>query len=82
MPGKLRRLSGGQVVMILSRFGFSIFTQQGSHAKLRRRGTNGEKQTIVVPMHDTLDLGTLRAIIRQTTRFIPLEELHRFFYTG
>ncbi|HHP7231190.1 MAG TPA: type II toxin-antitoxin system HicA family toxin [Xenococcaceae cyanobacterium] len=35
MP-KLRRLSGVEVIAILKRFGFEIYSQRGSHVKLRR----------------------------------------------
>jgi len=34
MP-KLRRLSGDEVIRILERFGFAVYTQKGSHVKLR-----------------------------------------------
>jgi predicted RNA binding protein YcfA (HicA-like mRNA interferase family) len=81
MPRKLRRLSGTDVVNILGLFGFVIISQKGSHAKLRRIGPNGEKQTLVVPLHDELDRGTLRAIIRQASAYIPEHELEPHFYT-
>lgn len=57
MPGKLRRLSGDEAIAILSRLGFEIFSQRGSHVKLRRYGLQGEKQTLVVPRHEELDVG-------------------------
>jgi hypothetical protein len=34
-----------------------------------------------VPAHDELDSGTLRAILRQASRYIPEEELSRHFYS-
>jgi predicted RNA binding protein YcfA (HicA-like mRNA interferase family) len=34
MP-RLRRLSGAEVISILNRFGFTVHSQRGSHAKLR-----------------------------------------------
>ncbi|MDO9333110.1 MAG: type II toxin-antitoxin system HicA family toxin, partial [Dehalococcoidales bacterium] len=36
---------------------------------------------IPVPRHDELDAGTLRAIIRQATRYIPESELRQHFYS-
>lgn len=80
MPGRLRRLSGQDVVAILNRFGFAPLTQRGSHLKLRRSGPQGEKQTLVVPLHEELDRGTLRAIIRQASRYVPEEDLRPHFY--
>ncbi|HUT55005.1 MAG TPA: type II toxin-antitoxin system HicA family toxin [bacterium] len=80
MSAKLKLLSGSDVVKALTCFGFEIFSRSGSHIKLRRLGAQGEKQTLVVPSHDELDAGTLRAIIRQASRYIPEEELRKAFY--
>ena len=82
MPAKLRRLSGREVVAVLQLFGFSVFSTRGSHAKLRRITPDGEKQTLVVPLHDELDRGTLHAIFRQASRYIPQNDLRGHFYTG
>lgn len=78
MP-KLRRISGGEVVTVLAMFGFSVVDQRGSHIKLKREVAAGS-QTLTVPAHAQLDLGTIRAIIRQASRFIPEEELRPHFY--
>jgi len=79
---KLRRLSGSEVIRILEYFGFVVHAQRGSHVKLRRIGPAGEKQTLTIPRHRELDAGTLRAILRQASRYIPSEELRPYFYTG
>lgn len=80
MSPKLRRLSGQQVIRVLRRFGFDVVTQRGSHAKLRRI-TGSERQTLTVPTHRELDVGTLDAIFRQASRYIPPAELRPHFYT-
>ena len=80
MSPKLKRLSGKEVISILNKFGFALFTQRGSHIKLRRIGSAGDKQTLTVPSHDELDVGTLRAIIRQASRYVPEEYLKPYFY--
>ena len=80
MP-KLRRLSGDEVIAVFARFGFSIHDQRGSHAKLRRVGPAGSTQTLTIPRHRELDTGTLRAIIRQASRFILEDQLRPHFYT-
>jgi len=80
MSPKLKRLSGKEVISILNKFGFSFFAQRGSHIKLRRIGSAGDKQTLTVPSHDELDVGTLRAIIRQASRCVPEEYLKPYFY--
>lgn len=80
MP-KLKRLSGAEVVEILTRFGFQIHSQKGSHIKLRRLGESG-KETLIVPNHQQLDTGTCRAILRQASQFIPENELIPYFYSS
>ena len=51
MSPKLARLSGSKVVTIFGKFGFSVVSQRGSHAKLRRTGPIGDKQILTVPLH-------------------------------
>ncbi|MCX8184055.1 MAG: type II toxin-antitoxin system HicA family toxin [Crenarchaeota archaeon] len=79
MP-RLKILGGKDVVKILSRFGFTIISQRGSHVKLRRILPDGTKQSLTIPLHEELDKGTLKAIYRQALRFIPEEELKPHFY--
>jgi hypothetical protein len=49
--------------------------------KLRRISTSGERQTLTIVTHDELDRGTLHAIFRQASRYVPSEDLHPHFYT-
>ena len=81
MPPRLRRLSGKQVVAALSQFGFRVVSQRGSHAKLRRIGRSGAKETMTIPVHGELDAGTVRAIFRQACRYVADEELRPHFYS-
>ncbi|MCF6153872.1 MAG: type II toxin-antitoxin system HicA family toxin [Candidatus Brocadia sp.] len=81
MSPKLKRLSGKEIISTLNKFGFVIFTQRGSHIKLKRIGSAGDKQTLTIPSHDELDVGTLRAIVRQASRYIPEEQLKPYFYS-
>ena len=60
---KLPRISGNNCVKALSRVGFVLKRQEGSHMILRR---NEPFTQLVVPNHKELDRGTLRAIIRQS----------------
>jgi predicted RNA binding protein YcfA (HicA-like mRNA interferase family) len=79
MP-RLRKLSGEEVLQILSDFGFERFSQRGSHIKLRRL-IAGQAQTLTVPNHREIDRGTLQAILRQASKFIAERDLRRRFYT-
>ena len=80
MP-RLRRLSGDQIIGIFISFGFRVSTQRGSHVKLRRVTADGRVQTLTIPRHREMDIGTLQAIYRQASRFIPREQLRVEFYT-
>ncbi len=59
---KLPRVSGHEVVVALTRVGFRVRRQHGSHIILRRDEPFGQT---VVPNHSEIDTGTLRAILRQ-----------------
>jgi len=80
MP-KLRTLSGSDVVKILEKFGFSAYSQKGSHIKLKRVLGDSVKQILTVPNHKELDPGTLKAIFRQSSRFVSEVELRPHFYS-
>ncbi|MBE7519401.1 MAG: type II toxin-antitoxin system HicA family toxin [Thermoflexaceae bacterium] len=79
MP-RFRRLSGPEVLAILGHFGFEVVSQRGSHAKLRRVNDRGVRETPAVPLHDELDIGTCRAILRQASCYVDGDALSRFFY--
>ncbi|MEH2191508.1 MAG: type II toxin-antitoxin system HicA family toxin [Nostoc sp.] len=59
---KLPIISGQECIKALAKAGFYILRQRGSHIILRRDEPFSE---VVVPNHQELDKGTLRAIIRQ-----------------
>ena len=59
-PKALPVISGKDVVKALSKNGFIVRRQTGSHIILKR-----EKIQVVVPNHYEIDRGTLRSIIRQ-----------------
>jgi len=59
-----RGLSGWEVVRALGRLGFTTARQTGSHVNLRRSTPEGDIP-VTVPLHRSLKVGTLRAILRQ-----------------
>ena len=71
MPGRLRTLSGPDVVRILGRFGFETVGQRGSHVKVRRQGEKGARVTITIPNHREIRTGTLLSIYRDACRAVP-----------
>jgi len=58
---RLPRISGRECIKALEKAGFYLKRQEGSHVILRRDEPFAQ---VVVPEHDELDRGTLRAIIR------------------
>ena len=60
----LPRISGRKIVTALSKAGYEKDRQKGSHIVLRQ--TEAPHRRIVVPDHDEVAKGTLRAIIKQT----------------
>ena len=59
---KLPSVSGKDTIKVLSKVGFKVKRQVGSHIILKRE-KDGKR--VAVPNHDELPKGTLRAIIRQ-----------------
>ncbi len=68
---KLPRLSGRDCVKVLVKAGFALKRQHGSHMILRRDNPFAQ---LVVPDHQELDRGTLRAILRQAN--LSVEEFN------
>jgi len=63
--GRLRVLSGRQICRILEQHGFVEVRRRGSHIIMQRR-TEDTTITVPVPDHDTVAIGTLLSIIRQS----------------
>ncbi|MBI4146935.1 type II toxin-antitoxin system HicA family toxin [Candidatus Woesearchaeota archaeon] len=59
---KLPRISGADLVKILSKKGFYVKHRVGSHVIMRRDSPFAQTS---VPQHAELDRGTLRAIMTQ-----------------
>ena len=78
MP-ELKILSGNQIIKILTKFGFSIERQKGSHVKLQRT-VDGSRQTLTIPRHQELDKGTIKAIYNQARQYVAEGELKKHCY--
>ena len=61
---KLPRLSGHEIIKILSKSGFHKTRQKGSHVVLVKE-TKQSKLGCVIPLHDEIERGTLLAILKQ-----------------
>ena len=78
MRGGLKVLSGEDLIAIFHRFGF-VVVGGSKHVKLRRTSAAGD-ETLVIPNHDPIAKGTLRAIFLQASHFIPQAQLRPHFY--
>ncbi len=77
MPG-LPVVSGRDLIKVLSRLGYTLVRQKGSHARLRCITPAGE-HTITIPLHDEIAPGTLNDILSKVALWkgIAKEELVR-----
>lgn len=80
MP-RLRVMSASEVIKVLSSFGFEVQDQNGSHIKMSRR-TMLQKQILIVPNHKSLNKGTLHALYKQASKYVPQDQLQDFFYNS
>jgi predicted RNA binding protein YcfA (HicA-like mRNA interferase family) len=59
-----KRYSAKELIKILKKLGFSKISQRGSHLKMRGI-IDGKLQTVIIPMHKEIAVGTLSSILRQ-----------------
>jgi predicted RNA binding protein YcfA (HicA-like mRNA interferase family) len=64
-------ISGSACIVALSKLGYTILRQKGSHVRL----VCPSRPPVTVPMHHEIDRGTLRSIIR--TVEISVEEFNK-----
>jgi predicted RNA binding protein YcfA (HicA-like mRNA interferase family) len=60
VAGRLPIVSGAECIRALSHLGYVVARTRGSHARLTCDG----RTPVTVPLHDEIDRGTLRAILR------------------
>ena len=53
-----------ELIKLLSKAGFSVEGQKGSHVKLKKR-LGARVVVTIVPLHKALDTGTLLGILKQ-----------------
>jgi predicted RNA binding protein YcfA (HicA-like mRNA interferase family) len=74
---RLKPYSYKKVIKTLSKIGFSVVRQRGSHIILKG-SHNGMERTVVIPRHREIAVGTLRNILLQAgmtiEEFVALTE--------
>lgn len=75
MP-KLPVISGKKLIKMLTKLGYEIIRQKGSHIRLRKITSLGEHK-ITVPFHQELATGTLNDILAKVSLWnsVPKDEL-------
>lgn len=69
---RLPVVSGREVITALSRIGYAVVRQRGSHVRMRHP-TDPRRRPVTVPDHRTLKPGTLHAILRDAS--LSVEQL-------
>ena len=80
MSYQLKHLTGREVLVALKDLGFDVVATLGNQVKMERILAGGKSQILTLPIHRALDLGTVRAVFRQASRFVQEAELRRFFF--
>jgi predicted RNA binding protein YcfA (HicA-like mRNA interferase family) len=58
-------MSGREICRLLALHGFQEVRQRGNHLVMQKAGDD-TTITVPVPLHDTVHIGTLQSIIRQS----------------
>jgi predicted RNA binding protein YcfA (HicA-like mRNA interferase family) len=65
-----RDLGGGELAVLLGRYGYYITRQTGSHMRLTT--TQGGEHYVTIPRHESLRVGTLNAILRDVAEHLDI----------
>jgi predicted RNA binding protein YcfA (HicA-like mRNA interferase family) len=68
-----RDISGNDLVKLLSKLGYEVVRQKGSHIRLSLLSSNGEHH-ITVPNHNPIKLGTLNAILSDVAEHLNVSK--------
>jgi predicted RNA binding protein YcfA (HicA-like mRNA interferase family) len=66
-----RDVSGHDLVRALTRFGYAVSRQTGSHIRLTSR-LKGVEHHVTIPAHDSLRIGTLSQILNEVAAYLEL----------
>ncbi|AYL99229.1 type II toxin-antitoxin system HicA family toxin [Mucilaginibacter celer] len=72
-PKAPRNVSGKDLIKVLSKYGYAVVRQTGSHIRLSISLNDGIK-SVTVPNHDPLKLGTLMAIINDVSEQLKINK--------
>jgi len=73
MPKIPRDISGKYLCKLLSKYGYNISRQTGSHIKLTSE-FKGYKHHITIPNHDAIKIGTLNFILNDVAYYLTIQK--------
>jgi len=68
-----RDISGRDLAKSLSKYGYEIVRQTGSHIRLVSK-IQGTEHKITIPDHDSLKVGTLNAILNDVANYLKISK--------
>ncbi len=66
-----RDLSGAELASLLSRYGYEVTRQTGSHLRLTS-SLKGRQHHISIPRHRTLKVGTLGSVLSDVAGYLQI----------
>lgn len=67
-----RDVGGGELAIVLTRYGYIAVRQVGSHIRMTNR-TKGKAHHITIPAHKPLKVGTLSGIINDVASYLEID---------
>jgi predicted RNA binding protein YcfA (HicA-like mRNA interferase family) len=72
-PKTPRDVSGKDLVKVLSKYGYEVIRQSGSHIRMSIITSDGTKN-VTIPNHTSIKLGTLMSIINETSSHLNISK--------
>jgi predicted RNA binding protein YcfA (HicA-like mRNA interferase family) len=68
-----RDIGGIELASLLSRYGYSVTRQTGSHLRLTS-SLRGTEHHVAIPRHKPLKVGTLSSILRDVATYLDMDK--------
>ncbi|MDB5288473.1 MAG: type toxin-antitoxin system HicA family toxin [Mucilaginibacter sp.] len=72
-PKLPRDISGQQLVKLLSKYGYEVTRQKGSHIRVSKPFVNGDHH-LTIPNHSPLKLGTFNSILSEASEKLKVSK--------
>ncbi|KAA0007280.1 MAG: type II toxin-antitoxin system HicA family toxin [Thermoplasmata archaeon] len=68
-----RHIGGRDLIDLLTKFGYEVVRQTGSHVRLKSEAT-GKAHFITIPLHRPLKVGTLNNILSDIAEYLKISK--------